>query len=112
MEKIDKDYKRRNRKILGKLSKPFNRDCAPLSSDDSTGFWVPAVKEGNVKFPVTTESHPRPRVTKLSPDDSVDWIIVSKPILTAAVNDAAFHAFQNIPGKQQTGFAALVKNST
>ena len=47
-------------------------------------------------------------MTKLSPDDSVDWIIVSKPILTAAVNDAAFHTFQNIPGKQQTGFAALV----
>ena len=51
-------------------------------------------------------------MTKLGPDDSVDWITVSKPILTAAVNDAAFNAFQNIPGKQQTAFAALVKNST
>jgi len=51
-------------------------------------------------------------VTKLGPDDSVDWVIISKPILTAAVNHTAFDAFQNIPGKQQTGFAALVKNST
>lgn len=58
------------------------------------------------------ESHPRPRVTKLGPDDSLDWIIVSKPILTTAVNDTAFNTFQNIPGKQHTGFTALVKNSS
>jgi len=36
-------------------------------------------------------------VTKLGPDDSVDWVIISKPILTAAVNHTAFDAFQNIP---------------
>ena len=46
------------------------------------------------------ESHPRPRVTKLGPDDRVDWVIVSKPVLTTAVDDTTFSAFQNIPGKQ------------
>ena len=80
----------------------YYKNSPPISK-----FWIRVCK-----FPLTTESHPRPGVTKLGPDDSVDWIIVSKPILTAAVNDTAFHAFQNIPEKQQTGFAALVKNST
>ena len=64
------------------------------------------------KYSEIAESHPRPRVTKLGPDDSLDWIIVSKPILTTAVNDTAFNTFQNIPGKQHTGFAALVKTSS
>ena len=80
----------------------YYKNSPPISK-----FWIRVCK-----FPLTTESHPRPGVTKLGHDDSVHWIIVSKPILTAAVNDTAFHAFQNIPGKQQKGFAALVKNST
>lgn len=49
-------------------------------------------------------------MTKLGPDYSFDWIIVSKPVLTAAVNDTTFSAFQNIPGKQHARFSALVKN--
>ena len=35
MEKIDTDYKRRNLKSLAKLFKTFNRDCAPLKTENS-----------------------------------------------------------------------------
>ena len=46
-------------------------------------------------------SHPRPRVTKLGPDDCVDWVFVSKPVLTTAIDDTAFNTLQNIPGKKE-----------
>ena len=49
----------------------------------------------------TKSSHPRPCVTKLSPDDRVDWVFVSKPVLTTAVDDTAFNTLQNIPGKKK-----------
>ena len=67
---------------------------------------------GDVVFLVITGPYPRPRVTKLGPDDRVDWVIVSKPVLTAAINDTTFSTFQHIPKKNIMKFVTLVKKCT
>ncbi len=46
---------------------------------------------------VNRVSYPRPRVTKLGPDDCIDWVIVPKPVLPTSINDTTFSTFQNIP---------------
>lgn len=49
-------------------------------------------------YSMRKRSHPRPRVTKLGPDDCVDWVFVAKPVLTTAVDDTALNTLKNIPG--------------
>lgn len=36
-------------------------------------------------------------MTKLGPNDCVDWVFVSKPVLTTAIDDTALNTLQHIP---------------
>ena len=40
-------------------------------------------------------------MTKLGPNDCVDWVFVAKPVLTTAVDDTALNTLKNIPGKKK-----------
>ena len=68
-------------------------------TNESNTNYLRQVNENRSKRP-----YPRPRVTKLGPDDRVDWVIIAKPVLTAAIYDTTFHTFQNIPAEQQGEF--------
>ena len=48
------------------------------------------------------QTHPRPCMTKLGPDDCFDWVLVSIPELTAAINDTTLDTFEDIPDKHHT----------
>lgn len=55
------------------------------------------------------ESHPRPHVPKLGPDYRFDWVFVSKPILTATIDDTTFNTLQNIPGNNGVEYGKTAK---
>ena len=40
--------------------------------------------------------HPRPCMAKLSPDHSLNWVFISKPVLTATIDYTTSWALQNI----------------
>ena len=51
----------------------------------------------------STIAHPRPHVAELGPDNRVNRVFVTKPVLSAAIYDTTFNTLEDVPTKQCNG---------
>ena len=48
-------------------------------------------------------AHPRPHVAELGPNNRVNWVFITKPVLSAAIYDTTFNTLEDVPTKQRIG---------
>ena len=51
----------------------------------------------------STIAHPRPHVAELGPNNRVNWVFITKPVLSAAIYDTTFNTLEDVPTKQCNG---------
>ena len=51
----------------------------------------------------STIAHPRPHVAELGPNNRVNGVFITKPVLSAPIYDTTFNTLEDVPTKQCNG---------